>query len=94
MLRKLALTAGIVGLAAFAALPSRGAIAAELTIGTVADPVSLDPQNHRDRNAQSILGNIYDGPFMRLPGGTIQPALIKEWARSTRPPTRRSSAPT
>ncbi|MCL4188371.1 MAG: ABC transporter substrate-binding protein [Rhodobacteraceae bacterium] len=67
-------------LAAVSGLSFAGAaLAGSLTIGTVADPVSLDPGNHRDRNAQSLLGNIYDGPFVRLPGGTRLPSLFAEW---------------
>ena len=79
MKRRALALAGMAVLTAFFGVPAAVATAAEITIGVVADPVSLDPQNHRDRNAQSILGNIYDGPFMRLPGGTRLPALLKEW---------------
>lgn len=79
MKRRALALAGMAVLTAFFGVPAAVATAAEITIGVVADPVSLDPQNHRDRNAQSILGNIYDGPFMRLPGGPRLPALLKEW---------------
>jgi len=66
-------------LTAGALMPAISVHAADLAIGVAADPVSMDPANHRDRNAQSLLGNIYDGPFMRLPGAERLPALLSGW---------------
>lgn len=74
--RLAALAALTLGLATgVSALP---AAAATLTIGVGADIATLDPNNYRDRSTQSVLGNVYEAPFMRI-DGTNQPAIVTEW---------------
>ncbi|MCC7346575.1 MAG: ABC transporter substrate-binding protein [Variibacter sp.] len=51
--------------------------ATELRVAVVSDVTSLDPQNHRDRFAQSVLGNLYDGLYMRM-GDKVEEALVQE----------------
>lgn len=51
--------------------------ATELRVGVVSDVTSLDPQNHRDRFAQSVLGNLYDALTFRL-GSEVGDALAQE----------------
>ncbi len=54
------------------------AAAADLRIGVVADVLTLDPHNYRDRNTQTVVGNLYDGLFLRFGTQTV-PALVKEF---------------
>lgn len=49
-----------------------------ISVGIVSDIATMDPNNYRDRTGQSILGNIYDAPFMRLTG-TNELALLDDW---------------
>ena len=68
----LAVAAGVV--AQPVAAQQRGT---ELRIGVVQDVLTLDPHNYRERVTQSVLGNLYDGLFLKL-GDRAENALVQE----------------
>jgi peptide/nickel transport system substrate-binding protein len=74
------LLAGACALGALLALGAVDARASEIRIGLTADIQTLDPQNYRDRTTQTVIGNIYDGFFIRgLTGPDEALAVIEEW---------------
>lgn len=49
----------------------------ELRIGVVSDVLTLDPHNYRERVTQTVLGNMYDGLFLKL-GERSNNALVSD----------------
>ncbi len=51
-----------------------------LVVGMRVDRLqSLDPANHRDRDTETVIRNIYDGLVTRTPNGEIVPELAESW---------------
>lgn len=51
-----------------------------LVVGLRTDRLqSLDPANHRDRDTETVIRNIYDGLVTRTPDGQIVPELAESW---------------
>src|SRR5690606_18022637 len=61
--------------AAAVALPLAGAGAAELRVGIHTDALTLDPANHRDRETETIIRNMYDGLLTRDAQMKVVPEL-------------------
>lgn len=77
MLRKaLAVTA----LTITVALPAH-LTASELKIGFTQDALTLDPANHRKRETETIIRNIYDGLLTRDAKMKIVPELAESWTQ-------------
>ena len=53
--------------------------AAELRVGFTTDPLTLDPANHRSRETENIIRNIYDGVLTRDSKMTIEPELAESY---------------
>lgn len=75
MLRK-ALSITVLALAA--ALPVSGT-ATELRVGFTTDALTLDPGNHRNRDTETIIRNLYDGLLTRNSKMNIVPELAESW---------------
>ncbi|MFZ5815398.1 MAG: ABC transporter substrate-binding protein [Bacillota bacterium] len=51
-----------------------------LVVGLRTDRLqSLDPANHRDRETETVIRNIYDGLVTRTPTGEVVPELAESW---------------
>mgnify|MGYP000853323213 CR=1 FL=1 len=51
-----------------------------LVVGLRTDRLqSLDPANHRDRETETVIRNIYDGLVARTPDGQVVPELAESW---------------
>jgi peptide/nickel transport system substrate-binding protein len=61
--------------------PTGGAPASELRLGFSADVLTMDPGNHRRRETETILRNMYDGLFTRDADMRLQPELVRSWRR-------------
>lgn len=52
-----------------------------LVVGLRVDRLqSLDPANHRDRETETVIRNIYDGLVTRTPTGEVVPELAESWS--------------
>ncbi len=51
----------------------------ELHIGFSEDAITLDPANHRRRETETIIRNIYDGLLTRTPRMLVIPQLAESW---------------
>ena len=60
--------------------------AAELRVGFTTDPLTLDPANHRSRETENIIRNMYDGVLTRDSKMTIEPELAEFTSRSIQRP--------
>jgi peptide/nickel transport system substrate-binding protein len=77
MLRKaLAVTALTISVALPAHLQ-----ASELRVGFTLDALTLDPANHRKRETETIIRNIYDGLLTRDAKMKVVPELAETWAQ-------------
>lgn len=77
MLRKaLAITA----LTITAAMPAH-LTASELRVGFTLDALTLDPANHRKRETETIIRNIYDGLLTRDAKMKVVPELAESWTQ-------------
>lgn len=53
-----------------------------LVVGLRVDRLqSLDPANHRDRETETVIRNIYDGLVTRTPDGKVVPELAESWTQ-------------
>ncbi|WP_201274114.1 ABC transporter substrate-binding protein [Microvirga brassicacearum] len=77
MLRK-ALTA--TALMITVALPAH-LTASELRVGFTLDALTLDPGNHRNRDTETIIRNIYDGLLTRDSKMKVVPELAESWTQ-------------
>jgi len=51
-----------------------------LVVGMRVDRIlTLDPANHRDRDTETVIRNIYDGLVTRTPHGEVVPELAESW---------------
>jgi peptide/nickel transport system substrate-binding protein len=66
-------------LLAAATLCGTGLQAQELRVGFTLDALTLDPANHRKRETQTILRNMYDGVLTRDADMNIVPELAAGW---------------
>ena len=73
------------------ALPAM-AHAKDLTVGFTLDAVNLDPANHRVRETETIMRNIYDGAVTRDPQMKVVPELA-EFLEADRPDDLRVQDP-
>lgn len=53
--------------------------AAELRVGFSADALSLDPANHRNRETETIIRNMFDGIVTRDSDMNVVPQLAESW---------------
>lgn len=56
-----------------------GVCASELRVGYSADATSLDPGNHRSRNSETIILNMYDALVARTDDMQVVDELIESW---------------
>lgn len=75
MLRKVL---SITAFAIAAALPV-SATPAELRVGFTLDALTLDPGNHRNRDTETIIRNMYDGLLTRDSKMKVVPELAESW---------------
>ena len=53
--------------------------AAELKVGFSADALTMDPGNHRNRETETIIRNMYDGLLTRDAAMRVVPQLLESW---------------
>jgi len=75
---KITRTIMAVGVAAAMAAPV-ALNAAELRVGFSADALSLDPANHRNRETETIIRNMFDGIVTRDSDMNVVPQLAESW---------------
>ncbi len=70
-----------IAMAALAALAVSvsGVSAQELRVGFTLDALTLDPANHRNRETQTIIRNMYDGLMTRDSDMNVVPELAANW---------------
>jgi peptide/nickel transport system substrate-binding protein len=61
------------------ALALAAAHGGELRVGFATDALTMDPGNHRDRETETILRNMYDGLVTRDSDMNVVPELAKSW---------------
>ena len=76
MMRKLLVAASA---ASILAIPSMGHAAGELRVGFTQDALTLDPANHRKRETETIIRNLYDGLLTRDSKMQVVPELAESW---------------
>ncbi|EKV28944.1 periplasmic oligopeptide-binding protein OppA [Caenispirillum salinarum AK4] len=57
--------------------------AQELRVGFSADALTLDPANHRNRETETIIRNMYDGVLTRTPDMQLAPQLAEGWSQTS-----------
>lgn len=57
------------------------AMASEIRIGFANDPLTLDPANHRNRDTETIIRNMYDGLVTRDGDMKVVPELIESYSQ-------------
>lgn len=62
-----------------AAGPHAAIAASELRVGFTEDALTLDPANHRKRETETIIRNIYDGLLTRDSRMNVVPELAESW---------------
>ena len=70
----------ITGLTFTAAMPAH-LLASELRVGFTLDALILDPGNHRNRETETIIRNIYDGLLTRDAKMKVVPELAEAWTQ-------------
>lgn len=70
----------ITGLTFTAAMPAH-LLASELRVGFTLDALTLDPGNHRNRETETIIRNIYDGLLTRDAKMKVVPELAEAWTQ-------------
>lgn len=65
--------------AAFAATIAAPLHASEIRVGFTLDALTLDPANHRKRETETILRNMYDGVLTRDPKMAVVPELAESY---------------
>ena len=68
------------GVAAALALPTLAG-ATELRVGFTMDALTLDPANHRKRETETIIRNMYDGILTRDSAMNVVPELAAGWSQ-------------
>jgi len=53
--------------------------AADIKVGFTQDVLTMDPANHRKRETETILRNMYDGIVTRTPAMDVVPEIAKSW---------------
>ncbi len=53
----------------------------EIRVGFTLDALTLDPANHRNRETQTILRNMYDGLMTRNAWMDVVPELVESWTQ-------------
>ena len=51
----------------------------EIRVGVTQDALTLDPANHRNRETQTVIRNIYDGLLTRDAEMRIRPEIAESW---------------
>ena len=64
------------------ALASGSVVAADIRVGFGLDALTLDPGNHRSRETETILRNIYDGLLTRDSKMQVVPELVTSWKQT------------
>jgi peptide/nickel transport system substrate-binding protein len=60
-----------------------GAHAADIRVGFGSDALTLDPGNHRARETETIIRNMYDGLLTRDANMKVVPELVSSWKQSS-----------
>lgn len=63
------------------AFPWTLATASEIRIGFANEPLTLDPANHRNRDTETIIRNMYDGLVTRDGNMKVVPELVKSYTQ-------------
>ncbi len=71
--------AGALVMAAMALAGFTPSIASEIRVGFTLDAVTLDPANHRKRETETIIRNMYDGVLTRNAKMEVVPELAESW---------------
>ncbi len=66
-----------------ALLPAGMLQASEIRVGFTADAQTLDPANHRNRETETIIRNMYDGLLTRDPDMKVVPEIAESWTQTT-----------
>ncbi len=66
-----------------ALLPLAAPQASEIRIGFTTDALTLDPANHRNRETETIIRNLYDGILTRDADMKIVPEIAQSWAQTS-----------
>ncbi len=72
-------TLALAGVAAGVMAISGGAVAADIRVGFTLDALTLDPGNHRKRETETIIRNMYDGLLTRDSKMNVVPELAASW---------------
>ncbi len=72
VLLALAVAAGLIGTVS-------GVTATELRVGFTTDPLTLDPANHRSRETETVIRDMYDGLLTRDSKMNIEPQLAESY---------------
>ncbi len=72
-------TLALVGVAAGVMAISGAAAAVDLRVGFTLDALTLDPGNHRKRETETIIRNMYDGLLTRDAKMNVVPELAASW---------------
>ncbi|MFC6672009.1 ABC transporter substrate-binding protein [Marinobacterium aestuariivivens] len=65
--------------AALALLLGGGSQASEIRVGFTLDALTMDPANHRNRETETILRNLYDGLVTRDAQMKVVPEIAESW---------------
>ena len=69
--------------AAVAMLPLTPLQASEIRVGFTTDALTLDPANHRNRETETIIRNLYDGILTRDGDMKIVPEIAESWTQTS-----------
>jgi peptide/nickel transport system substrate-binding protein len=64
-------------------LPSAGLQASDIRVGFTTDALTLDPANHRNRDTETIIRNLYDGILTRDGDMKIVPEIAESWTQTS-----------
>lgn len=57
--------------------------AKEIRVGFSADALTLDPANHRNRDTETVIRNMYDGLLTRTADMSLAPELAESWSQTS-----------
>lgn len=63
-------------------LGSGASQAADIRVGFGLDALTLDPGNHRSRETETIIRNLYDGLLTRDSKMQVVPELVSSWKQT------------
>ena len=76
--RRMVVLGGALAVAAASWAKAQGRVR-EIRVGVTQDALTLDPANHRNRETQTVIRNIYDGLLTRDAEMRIRPEIAESW---------------